>query len=112
MYAASGFGGKAEVAGNDGQLRWVIAPVGDVKSDKGVMAVGTPFRFTEPCVAADGNPVNHGTDEGVLGCACGVFSYVVKHAIRDHLFTFRYCFILFNSIGHYINVVYVGQVGA
>jgi hypothetical protein len=34
----------------------------------------------------------------------------VKHAIRDHLLTFRNRFVFLNSIGHYFNVVNVDLV--
>jgi hypothetical protein len=32
----------------------------------------------------------------------------VEHAVRDRLLTFRYSFVLFNSIGHYFNVINIG----
>jgi hypothetical protein len=36
----------------------------------------------------------------------------VEHTIGDHLFTFRNCFVFFNSIGHYFNIIYVSAVRA
>jgi hypothetical protein len=36
----------------------------------------------------------------------------VEHTIRDHLLTFRNCFVFSNSIGHYFNIIYVSTVRA
>jgi len=37
---------------------------------------------------------------------------VVKHAVGDHLLTFRNCFVFFNGIRHYFNIIYVRSVRA
>ena len=42
----------------------------------------------------------------------GEIRNVVKHTVGDHLFTFRNCFVFFNSIGHYFNIIYVRSVRA
>ena len=45
VYPASGVGGKAEVAGNDGQCHQAIAPIGVVNRVEGLVMVRTPFQF-------------------------------------------------------------------
>ena len=63
----------------------------------------------ESGVTTEGNPVNNGADKGVLGGMCCELSDAVKHAVGDHLLTFRYCFVLLNVIGHYFNILQVGS---
>ena len=85
-----------------------MAPVGVINGGKGVVVVRSPLRFSEPCVATEGDPIDNGVDEGVVGCAPGKGSNVVKHAIGDHLLMFRYSFVLLDSIGHYFNGIDIG----
>ncbi len=70
--------------------------------------VGAPLRFLEPHLTSEGDPIDDGLDEGVVGCALREGGDVVEHAVQDHLLTFRYSFVLFYSIGHYFNVINVG----
>jgi hypothetical protein len=63
--------------------------------------------LAEAHVAAKDDPVDHGVDKGVFR---GVFvepGYVVKQANGCHFFPFWYCFILFDGIGHYFNIINV-----
>ena len=59
MYPLAGFGGEAEVAGNDGQRCRAIAPAGIINGVKGVMMVQTPFQFPESSVTSEYDPVNY-----------------------------------------------------
>jgi len=72
------------------------------------MVVGAPLRFSEPRVTSEGDPINNGSNQRVVGCAQIEGGNVVEHAVRDHLLRFRYSFVLFYSIGHYFNVINIG----
>ena len=104
----SRFFSESEVAGDDGQRRRAMATVGAIDGGKGDMVIRAPLQFPEPHLATEGDPVADGTDEGVFRCAFREGSDVVYHAVRDHLIMFRYCFILFNGIGCYFNVINIG----
>ena len=82
-----------------------MAPVWVVDGGKGVVVVRTPFRFLEPCVATEGDPINDGLHERVVRCSLGEGGNVMEHAVQDHLLTFRYSFVLLDSISHYFNVI-------
>ena len=108
--ASSCCGGEAEVFGDDGQCWLSIAPIRVIDGGEGLVVVVAPLGFSEAGVAAEGYPVCNRADERIHGGAGGEVSDVVKHAIGDHLLTFRNYFVFFNRIGHYFNVVYVGLV--
>lgn len=60
--------------------------------------VGASLQFSEPCVTSEGDPIDDGLDEGVVGCALREGGDVVEHAVQDHLLTFRYSLYFFTAL--------------
>ena len=86
----------------------MVTPVGVANGGEGVVVVGAPLQSLEPHVTSEGDSIDDGLDEGVVGCMLREGGDVVEHAVRDHLLMFRYSFVLFYSIGHYFNVINIG----
>ncbi len=101
---------EAEVLHDDGECIGLVAPVGVVDGGVEVMIVATPLRFSEAGIAAEYYPVCERADQRVRGGAGSSVRDVMKHAIRDHLLTFRNSFVFLDSIGHYFNVIDVNVV--
>ena len=80
-----------------------IAPLGVI--DGLEVMVGTPLGFAESNVASENDPVSNGSDERVARCMMGKASYVVEHAVGDHLLSFGYCLVFLDSVSHYFNVI-------